>query len=39
MLAPGLGERLELAVGRVSAESNEMILDSSHLGETQGELS
>ena len=38
VLAPGLGQGLELAVGRVAAESGEMRLDGLHLGEAQREL-
>ena len=39
MLAPGLGEGLELAVGGVPADRREVLLDRSHLGEAQRELS
>ena len=35
MLAPGLGERLQLAVGRVAAEAAEMGLDRPHLGQAK----
>ena len=38
VLAPGLGERLQLAVGRVPAEPGEVVADGLHLGETQREL-
>ena len=38
VLAPGLGHRLELAVGRVAAELGEMALDRLHLGKTEREL-
>ena len=38
MLAPGLREGLELAVGRVAAEVAEVVLDGPHLGEAQVEL-
>ena len=38
VLAPGLGQGLELAVGRVAAERGEVVLDGLHLGEAQVEL-
>ena len=38
VLAPGLGQRLELAVGRVAAELGEVALDRLHLGQAEREL-
>ena len=38
MLAPGLGQRLELAVRRLAAEAGEMGLDGAELGEAEVEL-
>ena len=38
VLAPGLGQRLELAVGRIAAEPGEVVLDRPHLGQAQREL-
>ena len=38
VLAPGLGQRLQLAVGRVAAQPGEVPPDGLHLGEAQVEL-
>ena len=38
VLAPGLGQGFELAVGRVAAEPGEVPLDGLHLGEAEREL-
>ena len=39
VLAPGLGQRLELAVGWLAAELDEMPLDAFHFREAESELS